>query len=217
MTLQKKPILNLISLAAITALVILPAQAQENTEPRGDAEAESTAAQNADTPNSIQSLSVSSSAGGKLVLKVGMKSAPPILPLNFTINTPPRIAFDFPNTENGAGKSMQEFGEGQLRSANIVQAGSRTRLVLNLNEMVGYDTRIQGNDLLITLQAKSADASASNATVRFAEAAPSLHKYAIRDIDFGRGKNGEGRVQIDLSDAGIGIDVKQQGDRRAHV
>ncbi len=210
MTPQKNSILNIIGLAsAMIALASLPAQAQENTEPTADTQ--NSAVQNSDTHNSIQSLSVSSSAGGKLVLKVGMKSAPPSLPLNFTINAPPRIAFDFPDTENGLGKSMEEFGEGQLRSANIVQAGSRTRLVINLNEMVGYDTQIQGNDLLITLQPKTADASASNTTVRFAEAAPGIHKYAIRDIDFGRGKNGEGRVQIDLSDAGIGIDVKPQG------
>lgn len=209
MTLQKTPILN--SLAAIIiALVMLPVQAQENPEATSTTETE-TVTQDSGNLNSIQSLSVSSSAGGKVVLKVGMKSPPPSLPLNFTINAPPRIAFDFPNTENGLGKSMEEFGEGQLRSANIVQAGSRTRLVVNLNEMVGYDTAIQGNDLLITLQPKSAEASASNATVRFAEAAPSMQKHAIRDIDFGRGKNGEGRVLIDLSDPGIGIDVKPQG------
>ncbi len=166
-----------------------------------------------DLQNSIQSLSVSSAPGGKLVLKVGLKNAPAGLPLNFTINTPPRIAFDFPNTTNALGKSVQEFGVGDLRSANIVQAGTRTRLVVNLNQMLVYGTQIEGNNLLITLHGKSAEvaAAATGSMARFAEAKPGAQKHSLRDIDFRRGKNGEGRVQVDLSDGGMGIDVRQQG------
>ena len=163
-----------------------------------------------ETQNSIQSLNVISMPGGKLMLKVGLKDAPAKAPLNFTINTPPRIAFDFPNTTNGLGKSSQEFSEGELRSANIVQAGNRTRLVINLNQMLTYDTRVEGNTLLITLQSKVAE-TAAGATAQFAEAKASTQKHSLRDVDFHRGKNGEGRVQVDLSDASVGIDVKVQG------
>ena len=228
MRLHTNSINNAIRLAAaVFAFCAYTAYAQENTEVAADvqesvevaadaqentaAAAQNPAPQNSDLQNSIQSLSVSSSSGGKLVLKVGLKNAPAKSPLSFTITTPPRIAFDFPDTVNGLGKSMQEFGEGELRSANIVHAGKRTRLVVNLNQMLVYDTRIEGNNLLITLQGKAADASDSAAAVRFAEAQPSVQKYGLRDIDFSRGKNGEGRVQIDLSDAGVGVDIKPQG------
>jgi len=166
---------------------------------------------NPDTQNSIQSLSVSGAPGGKLVIKVEMKSALANLPAGFTISTPPRIAFDFPNTANGLGKSTQEFSEGDLRSANIVQAGNRTRLVVNLNQMLSYDTQIDGNNLLITLQGKAADAAATGSVSHFAEAKSAVQKHSLRDVDFHRGKNGEGRIQIDLSDANVGIDIKQQG------
>ena len=162
-----------------------------------------------DMPNSIQSLSTSGVPGGKLVIKVEMKNTLTNLPAGFTINTPPRIAFDFPNTVNGLGKSAQEFSEGDLRSANIVQAGNRTRLVINLNQMLSYDARIEGNNLLITLQGK-ADA-ASGSVSHFAEARQAAQKHSLRDVDFHRGKSGEGRIQIDLSDADVGIDIKQQG------
>ena len=166
---------------------------------------------NPDTQNSIQSLSVSGASGDKLVIKVEMKNVPANLPAGFTISTPPRIAFDFPNTTNGLGKSIQEFSEGDLRSANIVQAGNRTRLVINLSQMLSYDTQMDGNNLLITLQGKAADAATANPISHFAEAKPSGQKHSLRDIDFHRGKNGEGRIQIDLSDADVGIDIKQQG------
>ncbi len=186
---------------AVAMLVVFSfnAQAQDVANPDGEI-------------NAIQSISATGDAGGKVVLKVSLKSAPAAQPAAFTINTPPRIAFDFPATANGLGKSVQEFGNGDLRSANIVQAGSRTRLVVNLVQMVSYDTRIEGNDVLITFQPKGMGGSSEPvATTHFADASAGQQKHSLRDVDFRRGKNGEGRIQIDLSDADIGIDIKQQG------
>jgi type IV pilus assembly protein PilQ len=160
--------------------------------------------------NSISSLSVST-GNGVTVLKVELAKPLARLPAGFTINTPPRIAFDFPGTANGMGKSVQDFTAGDLRSANIVQAGSRTRLVINLNQMLTYDSKIDGKNLLITLHDKPADVVASK-TARFAEAKQGAQQHELRDIGFHRGKNGEGRIEVDLSDPGIGIDIRQQGN-----
>ena len=186
--------------AAIFAVCALTANAQSNAG-----------------ANSIQSLTVSGEAGGKLVIKVGLKNPLANPPAGFAINTPPRIAFDFPDTENGLGKSSQDFREGDLRSANIVQAGNRTRLVINLNQMLSYDTHMEGNAVLITLQGKAPQDVLGNAVTpiatRFAEAKPTSKKHSLRDIDFHRGKNGEGRIQADLSDANIGINIRQQGTK----
>ena len=161
--------------------------------------------------NSITALGVSSVGVGTTVIKVELSQPLANPPAGFTINTPPRIAFDFPNTANGLGRSVQDFAEGDLRSANIVQAGGRTRLVVNLNQMLSYDTKVDGNSLLITLHAKPADVAATASISRFAEANRDVQKHTLRDIDFHRGKNGEGRIQVDLSDPGIGIDIRQQG------
>ncbi|MEO6975175.1 MAG: type IV pilus secretin PilQ [Gallionella sp.] len=161
------------------------------------------------TQNSISALNVST-GNGVTVIKVELAQPLAKLPAGFTINTPPRIAFDFPDTANGMGKSVQDFTAGDLRSANIVQAGSRTRLVINLNQMLTYDSKINGNNLLITLHDKPADIVASK-TARFAEAKRGAQQHELRDIGFHRGKNGEGRIEVDLSDPGIGIDIRQQG------
>lgn len=167
-------------------------------------------AQAADAQNSIAALSVSA-GNGMTVIKVELTQQLANLPAGFTINTPPRIAFDFPDTANGLGKSVQDFTVGDLRSANIVQAGSRTRLVVNLNQMLTYDTKIDGNNLLITLHDKPVDMAVNNNAARFAEARQGVTQHELRDIDFRRGKDGEGRIQVDLSDPGIGIDIRQQG------
>lgn len=165
----------------------------------------------AETQNKITALTVAEAGSGTTVIKVEL--AEPLVnpPAGFTINVPPRIALDFPNTENGLGRSAQDFSVGDLRSANIIQAGSRTRLVVNLGQMLAYETRVDGKNVLITLHAKVADVVA--ASTRFADARQATQKHTLNAVDFRRGKNGEGRIQVDLSDTGVGIDIHRQGTK----
>ncbi len=175
------------------AAAAVPAHAQEGVE----------------TQNSIQALNVSMATGGKLVLAITMKRPPTSLPRAFAVSTPPRIALDFPDTINELGKPTEEFNQGSLRSVSVVQAGSRTRLVINLNQPVPYDARIEGNSLLITLN----NPSVGGATSRFAESLPGEPGHTLRDVDFHRGPNGEGRIEVALSDAGTGIDIRHEGKK----
>ncbi len=162
--------------------------------------------------NSIEAVNVSGQQGGTTLVKITLKSAPSATPASFAVNNPPRIAFDFPNTTNGSGKSVQEVGEGDVRRINIVQAGNRSRLVLEVARPLGYDAKIEGNVILITLgSAASAGASAAPVAQSFAPAAPGDGKHSLRDIDFRRGQSGEGRVLVDLSDNQVGIDMRTQG------
>ncbi|MDO8206755.1 MAG: type IV pilus secretin PilQ [Gallionella sp.] len=165
----------------------------------------------AETLNKITALSVMEAGSGTTVIKVELAEPMANPPAGFTINVPPRIALDFPNTENALGRSSQDFSVRDLRSANIVQAGSRTRLVVNLNQMLTYETRVEGKTVLVTLHAKVAEAA--TATTRFADARQGTQKHTLSNVDFRRGKNGEGRIQVDLSDSGVGIDIHRQGTR----
>ena len=161
--------------------------------------------------NSIEGIDVSPSTGGRVIVKVTLKQAPVSPPAGFSVSNPPRIAFDFLNTANALGRNAQDVNEGDLRSLNVVQAGDRTRLVLNLARASGYDTQIDGRTLLITLQGAAAAASPSGVTTHFAEPRAGDTRHALRDVDFRRGAAGEGRIVVDLSDASVGIDLKLQG------
>lgn len=167
----------------------------------------------AQTQNTINALSATDTGSGAIVIKVELAEPLANLPAGFTINTPPRIALDFPGTANGLGKSVQNLAVGELRSANIVQAGTRTRLVINLNQMLSYETRLDGNNVLITLRGKVAGLASTDTTSRFAEASQGTQKHTLSDLDFRRGKNGEARIQVDLSDSGVGIDIHRQGTK----
>lgn len=161
--------------------------------------------------NSIESVDYSALQGGKFLITLRLKHALKNPPAGFAVNNPPRIALDLMDTANALGKNTIDVGEGVLRNLNIVQAGNRTRLVINLAKPAGYETRIDGNTLLITLQGTEATGLTSNVSAKFAEALPGAQKHALRDIDFRRGKGGEGRVVVDLSDANTGIDIRTEG------
>lgn len=157
--------------------------------------------------NSIQALNVSQSPDGKLVLAITLKNPPSALPGQFATSNPARLAFDFAGVTNELGRSLQEVNEGDLRTINIVQGATRTRLVANLAKMMSYESRIEGNNVVITLSALQS----APKTTRFAESLPRVQGHSLRDIDFHRGKNGEGQIVVDLSDPGTGIDLRQQG------
>src|SRR4051795_6540424 len=160
--------------------------------------------------NTIEAFDVSQQ-GGKTVVRVTTKEPLGNVPPNFAVSNPPRIAFDFPNTANGLGRSAQDISQGELRSMNVVQGTDRTRLVLNLRRPVMHEASIEGRDMLITLsEATVSQTAPGGQAARFADGRPDT-KHAIRDVDFRRGRSGEGRIVVDLSDTTTGIDIRQQG------
>ena len=166
----------------------------------------------AQTTNSLDSLSVSKGASGRTVVRFVLKSPPAQPPAGFAIANPARVALDFLDTSNGLGRTLQEVSDPALRSVNVVQAGNRTRVVLNLNKPQTFETAVDGNVVQLTLfdQSASLDVKAPEVE-RFAEAKPGDVQHALLDVDFRRGANGEGRIIVDLSDNATGIDIRQQG------
>lgn len=161
--------------------------------------------------NSITGVDYTIQQGGKVVVKVNLKQPLQTQPAGFTINNPPRIALDFNGTANQWGKSNLTVNEGALRSVNVVEASGRTRLVLNLSRSANYETRVEGNSFIISLDSGVTSAVVANTTAKFAEARDAAKSHSLRDVDFRRGRNGEGRVVVDLSDTNTGIDIRQQG------
>ena len=163
--------------------------------------------------NAIETLGVSQQ-GADLVLKLTTSKPLATVPASFSVANPPRIAYDFPGVTNALGRNAQTFNEGDLRSINLVQVGDRTRVVLNLRQVRQSTTRLDGKDIFITISGVAAGAPPKADEIgsqRFAEARPSAEKASIRDINFRRGTNGEGRVVVDLSESNVGIDIRQQG------
>ncbi|MBW8363901.1 MAG: type IV pilus secretin PilQ [Rhizobium sp.] len=164
------------------------------------------------TGNAVQSVETTTLPGGKVVVRVNLKKALAATPAGFTVGNPPRIALDLPDTGNALGRNTVEANLGPLSSVNIVQAGTRTRLVLNLNKSVEYEASVDGKSLLIALGDVGTSAAPMNVSPRFAEAAADGARHTIRDVDFRRGAAGEARIVTTLSDAQAGINIRQQSN-----
>lgn len=160
--------------------------------------------------NKIESVDFSSLPGGRV--NVIIKTTQPLNnpPAGFTLNNPARIALDFPKVANGIAKNNIPADQGALKSVTLAQAKDRTRMVLNLTKNVGYSATVSGNEVNILLQANET-AVGSIVETKFAESKIDQSQNAINNVDFARGKNGEGRVIVDLSDASAGINIKQKG------
>lgn len=164
------------------------------------------------TGNAVESVETTTLPNGQVMVRVNLKHALNGTPAGFTVGNPPRIALDLPDTGNATGKSTQEANLGPLNSVNVVQAGTRTRLVLNLNKAASYETQLVGKSLLVSLGEVGTGSTSVNASPRFSEAVPGNTRHSIRDVDFRRGDSGEARIVTSLSDAQAGINIRQQAN-----
>ncbi len=166
--------------------------------------------------NALQDIKIASLPNDEIQLSLEF-SGTPSEPLAFTIDNPARIALDFPATNNELANRFQEIGIGIAQSVNTAEAKGRTRVVVNLNRMEDYTTKVSGNSYILTIgsaadKSSQAVASSTSTPVQTYTASTS-GKNSISDIDFRRGEDGTGRVIINLSNPNIPINLREQGGR----
>ena len=164
----------------------------------------------ADTPavHRLEAVDFSALPGNRVQIKLSLSGGmtPPEL-LSFTIDNPARIAFDLQDTSSAVPK-QKNVGVGVVRSINAVESRGRTRVVLNLDKLVQYEARTEGNEIYITLNSTTAEGLAMSG----GNAEPGVSAATdrtITKIDFNRGKMGEGRLVITLSDPSIPVNVDE--------
>lgn len=148
--------------------------------------------------------------GGTEVIRIDLSQPLAAVPTGFSIQSPARIALDFPGISNGMGRSTIDINQGNLKSVSVVQAGDRTRVVLNLKQATTYKSQIQGKSLLVVLDAIVGAAPSAAVVPAFSES-QSRDTLALKDVDFRRGTDGSGRVIVALPNNQVGVDIRQQG------
>lgn len=175
---------------------------------------------NAQDGNRLQDIQVQSLPGQRIELKLIMSGTAPE-PLAFTIEDPARIAIDLPETSLGLSSRRRDVNLGPLDTVLTAEANGRTRVVLNLDEMVPYETRRSGNTIYITLGADDGDGSVTTQfTDNSSSSSSASPSYAvsgagrtINSVDFRRTREGGGRVIVQLNDPSTPVDIRQEGGR----
>ncbi|MGS0543715.1 type IV pilus secretin PilQ [Pseudomonas sp. Y5-11] len=162
---------------------------------------------------SLQALDVAALPGDRIELKLAFDGPPP-QPKGYTTESPARIALDLPGVASQLTNKTRDLGSGNARSATVVEASDRTRLIINLTQLTPYTSRVEGNNLFVVVGqgAKPAAPKPAAAAPRpFAAPAKAYTPVAktIRGVDFQRGTAGEGNVVIDLSDPTIAPDIQE--------
>ncbi|CAJ0744493.1 Type 3 secretion system secretin [Ralstonia edaphis] len=176
----------------------------------GQAAAQQAAPAAAVSGNTIEKVE-QATAGESTVVTVTLKSAPTQKPVEFSTQQPARIAIDFFGASFAQGRANYQYGGKLLRSANVVQIGDRTRVVLDLSRQTQYKSEVRGNQYVLTLEAAPVAAAVAAPTFSAPTPVAGAERPAVRNVDFRRGEDLAGRVVVDLSTANSAINIAQQG------
>jgi type IV pilus assembly protein PilQ len=173
----------------------------------------------------LEDMSFTSLPGEALEVVLKFDGTPPETS-GYTIERPARIALDLRDTSSGLGKRSMSLGTSNAQSVTVVEAGNRTRLIFNLVELVPYETRQEDNSLVMTIGENPQEVAAYSEepakptemmVVADTGGEPAVSSSgadnAIAGVDFRRGKDGEGRVIVDLGRSSAAVNLVEQGGR----
>lgn len=160
----------------------------------------------------LQSIDFNSLPSGKVEMRLDFDSTPP-QPTGYTIEQPARIALDLPEVSSALKQRKHVLDMGNTQSVAVVEAGGRTRVIVNLLELTTYTTRSDNNSLFVTIGNDGAKDYLKTTTneVEAVSYASKSKKSIIENIDFRRGEDGEGKVIVKLSDPNVDIDARIEG------
>jgi type IV pilus assembly protein PilQ len=165
----------------------------------------------------LNDIDFASMPGDRTEVRLAFDGTPPS-PSGYTIEQPARIALDLPGVSSGLEERYHNLGVGNAQSMTVIDAKDRTRLIFNLSQLVPYDTRVTGNQLVVTLGASASGDTASSTgqgTAQLAEqqtsnTQPAQSGPSVTDVDFRRGNAGDGQVIVTLSDPKINVDLSEE-------
>ena len=168
--------------------------------------------------NRLESVDVTALPGQQVQLKLHT-SGPAPQPLAFTIDKPARISLDLPGVTLALPNRRIDVKSGGVDSLVAGEGSGRTRIVLNMDAMAPYDTRVEGNTIVVTVgQSRGATAAAGSsgsiaAAPSAADSSGAPLERKIAGIDFRRAADGTGRLTVALSDPRTPVNVRQEGQQ----
>jgi type IV pilus assembly protein PilQ len=166
--------------------------------------------------NRLEKVEASSLPGDQVEVRLQL-SDPAAQPLTFTVDNPARISFDLPGTSIAMASRRVDVKKGVLDTINAAEANGRTRVVMNVDRLVPYETRVEGNTIVVTLAAAPAarvePSSSPVLSQTAARSASAVGSRSVTKVDFRRGTDGSGRVVVELTDPRANVDLRQEGAR----
>ena len=165
----------------------------------------------AQAASTLDDISFTSLSGDQVEVTLHLSGDTPD-PGSFTIDNPARIALDLPGTTSNLKSKNINVGVGLARSINAIEAGGRTRVVINLTRLTPYNIDKSGNKIVVNLgtAGPSTAATESSGSKLLPQA---VGANLVQDVQFRRGDLGEGRVVVVISNPNTVMDMMRRGDQ----
>ncbi len=166
----------------------------------------------AQEPVTLDSIGFANLPGDSIEIQLSFDGNPPE-PTGFVLDNPARISLDLNGVSSGLSQQRFNIDSNNAQSVIVLDDGSRTRLVVNLDQLVNYETRIDGNILVVQVGNDAGLAIVGVATADQFQGSDADDSNAITDVNFRRGDDEEGQVIIQLSSERVVGSVEQIGSR----
>ena len=160
----------------------------------------------------LDSIGFANLPGDSIEIRLSFDSAPPD-PIGFVLDNPARISLDLVGVRSSLSQQRFNLDSNNARSVMVLDDGSRTRLVINLDQLVSYETQVNGNVLTLRVGNDAGPGGGVSSQDRVITGIVSDEANSIADITFRRGEDEEGLVIIDLSSDQVIGSVEQVGAR----
>lgn len=162
----------------------------------------------------LKNVSFSSLPGDRFEVRMDFDSRPPE-PKSYTIDKPARLVMDFEGVNSDLKEKKFPLSFGSAKSANVLSDGGRTRLILNMVELESYKSRVEANSFIMTVGNSEMQGVNKKGSSLADKITSDVSGYgnSIKDIDFRRGDNGEGKIIISMTDANTSVNVEDAGNQ----
>lgn len=160
---------------------------------------------------SLENIAFSAGPGGQVDITLSLSEPAAQVPV-FTTDDPPRIIIDLPDTRNAVAQRRIPVGIGATSAISTAEAAGRTRVSVDLFRSSAYQTRTEGNNVILSVGAAST--TAQQVTAYAADPAKrAANATEVANIDFRRTPQGTGRIILTLAGEGAASDMRVEGQR----
>lgn len=162
--------------------------------------------------DALKNLSFQPLPGGVVEIALELEAGT-VEPKVFATSDPPRIAIDLADTSNQFEQRMLSISTGAAKAITAVEAGGRTRVVIDLFRSAPYTSRREGKTLLIRVENGFADIVSSKTPMDPAKTVSAANSTELASVDFRRGKAGEGRLILGFTGDNANANLREEGGR----
>lgn len=161
----------------------------------------------------LQDIRFSELSGGRVEMRIDFSDKPAV-PKGYAIEKPARIVLDFPGVQSVLSKKKYSLGLGNAKSAVVLSAKDRTRVILNLSNAASYTASVQGNSLVTIIENSivADNTYTRDQKVTIPDSVVKSNANAITDVDFRRDENGAGKIILSLANPRVAVDIEKKFD-----